>query len=243
MKSFKSYVLENSELTLQYHMELNPDLWDHQTLKSEVKDKLVQIADIWTKFANISSDAIEDLLLVGGNANFNYTPYSDIDLHILVDKSKIADCPEILDDYLKDKKYIWSQTHDIKIYGHDVEVYAQDIKETTPVNQGSYSILRDEWITAPKQEEVDLNSPELKLKIQNHIHKIESLLASNASDESFEKLKEKIKNMRSSGLKKAGEFSLENLTFKELRNLGYFDKINNYIKTKQDEKLSLSKTK
>ena len=243
MKSFKSYVLENSELTLQYHTELNPDLWDHQTLKSEVKDKLVQIADIWTKFANIPSDAIEDLLVVGGNANFNYTPYSDIDLHILVDKSKIADCPEILDDYLKDKKYIWSQTHDIKIYGHDVEVYAQDIKETTPVNQGSYSILRDEWITAPKQEEVDLNSPELKLKIQNQIHKIESLLASNASDESFEKLKEKIKNMRSSGLKKAGEFSLENLTFKELRNLGYFDKINNYIKTKQDEKLSLSKTK
>lgn len=242
-KTFKEHLEESSQLTLQYHTELNPELWDHQTLKTEVKDKLLQIADVWSKFANIPGDAIEDLLIVGGNANFNYTPYSDIDLHILVDKSKIADCPEILDDYLKDKKYIWSQTHDIKIYGHDVEIYAQDINEPVPFNQGCYSLLKDDWVAAPKQEKVDLDSPELKLKIDNHIHKIESLLSTNADDVSVQRLKDKIRDMRSAGLKKAGEFSLENLTFKELRNLGYFDRINDYIKSKQDEKLSLIKGK
>lgn len=243
MRSFKEHFMESSAITLQYHTELNPELWDHQTIKSEVKDKLIQIAHVWIQFANIPSDAVEDLLIVGGNANFNYTPYSDIDLHILVDKSKIADCPEILDDYLKDKKYIWSQTHDIKIYGHDVEIYAQDINEPVPFNQGSYSLLKDDWITAPKQEKVDLNSPELKLKVSNHIQKIESLLSSNADDVSIQRFKDKIRDMRSAGLKKAGEFSLENLAFKELRNLGYFEKINQYLKTKQDEKLSLTKKK
>ena len=237
--SFKNFLIEASELTLQYHNELNPKFWENNSIKPEVRSKLLQIADVWTKFANIPSDAVEDLLVVGGNANFNYTPYSDVDLHILVDKSKIADCPEILDDYLKDKKYIWAQTHDIQLYGHDVEIYAQDISEPTPADQGSYSLLANSWLKEPHHEQVDLNAPELQLKIQNYIQKIENLISSNASDESFQKFKEKMRNMRSAGLKKSGEFSLENLTFKELRNLGYFEKINNYMKSKQDEQLSL----
>ena len=237
--SFKNFLIEASELTLQYHNELNPKFWENNSIKPEVRSKLLQIADVWTKFANIPSDAVEDLLVVGGNANFNYTPYSDVDLHILVDKSKIADCPDILDDYLKDKKYIWAQTHDIQLYGHDVEIYAQDISEPTPADQGSYSLISNAWLKEPHHEQVDLNAPELQLKIQNYIQKIENLISSNASDESFQKFKEKMRNMRSAGLKKSGEFSLENLTFKELRNLGYFDKINDYMKSKQDEQLSL----
>jgi hypothetical protein len=241
MKSLRNHILEASELTLQYHSELNPELWENNKLKKEVRGKLIDIAHTWIKFANIPANAIQDLLIVGGNANFNYTPYSDIDLHILVDKSKIANCPKLLDDYLKDKKYIWSQTHDIKIYGHDVEIYAQDINEPIPFDQGSYSLLKDNWIKEPKTENVNLDSPELRIKIQDHINKIDNLISSNASYESFQKFKEKIRNMRAAGLKKSGEFSLENLTFKELRNLGYFEKINNYIQTKQDEELSLQK--
>jgi hypothetical protein len=45
--------------------------------------------------------------------------------------------------------------------------------------------------------------------------------------------------MRFAGLKKAGEFSVENLVFKELRNRGYLDKVNDYILSTQDENLSL----
>jgi hypothetical protein len=67
------------------------------------------------------------------------------------------------------------------------------------------------------------------------------MISSNANDDSFDKLKKKFKTMRSAGLKKSGEFSVENLVFKELRNLGYLDKMNSYITSKQDEKLSLKK--
>jgi flagellar hook-basal body protein len=35
------------------------------------------------------------------------------------------------------------------------------------------------------------------------------------------------------------EFGQGNLIFKELRNLGYLDKINQYIRSKQDQRLSL----
>lgn len=238
-KSLKEFLEESSQLTLQYHNELNPDLWENNKIKEEVRSKLLQIADVWSKFAKIPAEAIEDVLVVGGNANFNYTPYSDIDLHILVDKEKIADCPEILDEYLRDKKQLWAHSHDIKIYNHDVEIYAQDISEQVPANQGSYSLTRDEWINEPKHEEVNLEDPEISIKVADFIHKIESMVSSNASDDSFTKLKEKFKTMRSAGLKKAGEFSVENLVFKELRNLGYLDKVNDYIVSRQDQSLSL----
>jgi hypothetical protein len=238
-KSLKEFLEESSQLTLQYHTELNPDLWENNKIKEEVRSKLLQIADVWSKFAKIPAEAIEDILVVGGNANFNYTPYSDIDLHILVDKEKIADCPEILDEYLRDKKQLWAHSHDIKIYNHDVEIYAQDISEQVPANQGSYSLTRDEWLNEPKHEEVNLEDPEISIKVADFIHKIESMVSSNASDDSFTKLKEKFKAMRSAGLKKAGEFSVENLVFKELRNLGYLDKVNDYIVSRQDQSLSL----
>jgi predicted nucleotidyltransferase len=238
-KTFKEHLKESSQLTLQYHDQLNPNLWENNKLKEEVRNKLLQIADVWAKFAKIPSEAIEDVLVVGGNANFNYTPYSDIDLHILVDKSKIADCPEILDEYLKDKKQLWAHSHDIKIYSHDVEIYAQDISEQVPANQGSYSLTQNEWLKEPKQEEVNLEDPEISLKVNELIHKIEGMISSKASDESFTKLKEKFRTMRSAGLKKAGEFSVENLVFKELRNRGYLDKVNDYILSTQDENLSL----
>jgi DNA-binding Lrp family transcriptional regulator len=238
-KSLKEFLEETSQLTLQYHDQLNPNLWENNKLKEEVRNKLLQIADVWTKFAKIPAEAIEDVLVVGGNANFNYTPYSDIDLHILVDKSKIADCPEILDEYLKDKKQLWAHSHDIKIYSHDVEIYAQDISEQVPANQGSYSLTQNEWLNEPKQEEINLEDPEISLKVNELIHKIEGMISSKASDESFTKLKEKFRTMRSAGLKKAGEFSVENLVFKELRNRGYLDKVNDYILSTQDENLSL----
>lgn len=238
-KTLKEYLDEAASLTLQYHNELNPNLWENNKLKDEVKEKLLQIADVWTKFAKIPSEAVEDVLVVGGNANYNYTPYSDIDLHILIDKDKIADCPEILDEYLRDKKQLWSHSHDIKIYSHDVEIYAQDLSEQVPPNQGSYSIVSDQWINEPKLEEVNLEDPEIQLKVQDYMHKIDSMIQSNASDDSFDKLKKKFKEMRSAGLKQSGEFSIENLVFKELRNLGYFDKVNEYVRSRQDQNLSL----
>lgn len=102
--------------------------WRSQTRS---KDKLLQIGNKWADFAKIPSNAVKDMILVGGNANYNYTRFSDLDLHLVVDKSQIADCPDLLDDYLRDKKKLWALVHDIKIYAHPVELYAQDERSTT----------------------------------------------------------------------------------------------------------------
>lgn len=239
MKTFGEFINESSDLTLRYHDQLNSKLWEGDKLKSEVREKLIEIGNAWAEFSSIPQEAIKDMILVGGNANFNYTDFSDIDLHLLVDKDDMPDCPDLLDDYLKDKKQLWSLSHDISIYGHDVELYAQDVNAEFPANQGVYSLTQDNWMVPPTKQEVNFDDPNLIRKIEDYVNKINGLIDSNAEDESFKKLKKKFAEMRKAGIKKAGEFSQENLIFKELRNKGYLDRMNQYIKSKEDEKLSL----
>jgi len=51
--------------------------------------------------------------------------------------------------------------------------------------------------------------------------------------------KEKITKMRQAGLERAGEWSVENLAFKILRNLGLIDELADRIRELEDDALSL----
>lgn len=235
MKSFQQL-----RLTLMYHDKLNIKFWEGLELRKEVKSKLLEIAYKWSEFAKIPQEAIKDIILVGGNANYNYTRFSDLDLHLVVDKSEIANCPEILDDYLRDKKQLWALMHDIKIYSHPVELYAQDISDGLPIGQGVYSILNDRWVKEPQKYEVNLSDPLLFKKVHDMMQKIDDMIDSQVDDyDVLKKLKDKIRDMRASAIQQGGEFALENLVFKELRNRGYLDKLSKYIINLQDRKLSL----
>lgn len=224
-----------------YHDKLNIKFWDDtSSLHAEVKDKLLQIAYKWGEFAKIPKEAINDIILVGGNANYNYTRFSDLDLHLVVDKSQIADCPDLLDDYLRDKKKLWALVHDIKIYSHPVELYAQDENDSLPANQGVYSLIQDAWVLEPRRMQVDLADPLLIRKVRDMMEEIDDLIENEADDTNvLRKLQKKIRDMRASAIQQGGEFALENLVFKELRNRGYLDKLSNHIRHLEDTNLSL----
>jgi len=232
---------QDLRLTLMYHEDLNVKFWDGLTLRPEVRDKLLEIGYIWAEFAKIPSNAIQDIILVGGNANYNYTEYSDLDLHLVVDKDEITDCQtDFLDDFLRDKKRLWALTHDVNLYGQPVELYAQDIDDPVPKNQGTYSVLNGWWIQEPRKQYVDFSDPLLKQKVRDMMERIDDLIDTQADDITvLNKLKEKIRTMRGSAIQRGGEFALENLVFKELRNRGYLDKLSNYIRTIEDRNLSL----
>ena len=57
--------------------------------------------------------------------------------------------------------------------------------------------------------------------------------------EKLRTVKEKITNMRRAGLDRAGEWSVENVVFKILRNLGLIDQITEKIRELEDAELSL----
>jgi len=239
MSSLRQQLQERVNLTLEYHDVLNPKLWDGERLKDEVSKKLSVIAQTWAGFAKIPAKAIEDIIVVGGNANYNYTPYSDIDLHVVIDVDKVPECSGLLDEYLRSKKQLWGLVHDITIRGHNVELYAQDKTVPYTKGQGVYSIKTDQWLAKPKKQKVTLDDPAIRQKVEQYVEKIDTLISSGAEDTALQTLKEKFRDMRAAALKRGGEFSVENLVFKELRNLGYIDKVTEYIRSKQDERLSL----
>jgi hypothetical protein len=239
---FTKIILEFKS-TLQYHDELNPVVWDDEKLKKEVRKKFLEIAKFWANYALIPDKAIKDIVITGGNANYNYTEYSDLDLHLIVNKDQIADCKDkILDEFLMNKKALWGLTHDIKIYGIPVEIYAQDISEKPGKSQGVYSVKTDKWVQKPVKEKVDLNDPLIQKKVSILAHNINYFIDSKTNDyATLERFKEKLKNMRSSAIKKGGEFSIENIVFKELRNRKLLDKFTTYILSVEDKNLSLKK--
>jgi hypothetical protein len=232
--------LKELKLQLQYHKELNPKLWNDFVLKPEVRAKLLQFGEVWRQFAKIPKEAVKEVIMLGGNANYNYTDMSDIDVHLVVDKSAIAKDNPLLDDYLQDKKQMWTMSHKITILGYGLEPYAQDESVEYPKNQGVYSLTNNEWIAKPEFiGDEFLKDPYLKKKVKFYMKMIDDMIDNHVDLDSVKHFKEKLRDMRGAAIKKGGEFSFENLVFKELRNQGYLDKLSAYQRTNQDQELSL----
>ena len=226
-------------LTLRSNEELNPRLWNDKKLDPEVWQSLNKIAKEWQSFANIPKSAIKDIIITGGNANYNYTKHSDIDLHLVVDKDRI-DCEGLLDDYLQSKKQLWALTHDITVKGQPVELYAQDYKDPFRKGQGIYSLQSNKWLQEPTKYTINRSHPEVVRKVKEYMNYIDSLIDSKSDDkDAFKNLKNRLKGMRAGAIEKGGESAPENLVFKELRNRGYLDKMAKYLRNLEDEDLSL----
>jgi hypothetical protein len=244
MRKFNRYLNEDIQLTLEYHDELNPTIWEENaTMKPKVLDRLLQIGEMWAEFSRIPESAVRDITLTGGNANYNYTPYSDLDVHILVDISAIPVDKEFLVDYFLDKKALWAYKHPgLTVMGYPVELYAQDYREQVASHQGVFSLKKNKWIYKPNIENhPDFhNDSALKLKIEEYIKTIEKILTEPGDHtQEIKSLKEKFRTMRSAGIHRAGEFSNENLIFKDIRNRGYFDRLNKYLEQQRVQQLSL----
>lgn len=229
------------DISLQYHNNLNPKLWDDGQLKPEVRGKLIQFAETWRDFAMIPKEMVQDIVMTGGNANYNYTDQSDIDVHLVVDRDGFGMPRDFIDQFLQDKKILWTMTHpDIKVYGYPLEPYAQDPAESIPMNQGQYSLMNAQWIQMPSNLNLDFTGNKvLQDKVDHYKHVVDRLIRSSASSAALKGIKNKITAARGPAIAKGGEFSLENLVFKELRNQGYIDKIDMYLKSEQDKALSL----
>lgn len=230
---------EKLKATLQYHDDLNPKIWDGETLKPAVRNDLIKIATKWKEFAKLPPKSTTDLILTGGNANFNYTAYSDLDVHWIMHRSDLGGNPDLIEDYIIDKKNLWAKEHCIKVYGYDVELYAQDVKTKFPAGQAVYSIMHNKWLSKPRKVAVNFDDPHLLMKVKHYMSRIDHMIMHNENDAAFERLKDKFKNMRKSAISKGGEFGFENLVFKELRNRGYLDKVNDFLHQRTDKRFSL----
>ena len=225
--------------------ELNSKIWDEdQKLRKEVREKLLQTANEFIDFIGVPL-LIEDVIFTGSLANYNWSEYSDIDLHVVCDFIQFSETElSLYEELFKVKKTIFNTNHDIKIFGYEVELYVQNASEAH-FSSGVYSVLYDEWDVKPEKEDSNIDTKVLKSKINHWKNQIDTVV-DNATEkdidearEYIKKFKEKLKKYRSSGLKKEGEYSYENLVFKYLRRSDYLEKLFNLENNLLDKELSL----
>ena len=220
---------EDIEIVHQYHDDLNPALWDKEgekkfTLKEDVKDKLMAQAEAFFSYLKMDDMDIEDVVITGSSANYNWTENSDVDLHIVVDKSQaVQQYGKIVDEYFSAKKRLWNDLHDIRVKNVPVEFYVEGSTERA-TSAGVYSLMDDEWVSKPTHEEPTIDDAAVKAKAAQMIKEIQDVLSADKAA-AIEKLVEKISKMRQSGLDEAGEFSTNNLVFKILRSDGWLQKM------------------
>jgi len=231
MKSYINFVNEQKYT----HKELNKKFWTDFEFDEGVKEKLVEIAnDFYDTLDKFDLD-IDDIHLTGSISNYNYHPDSDLDVHILVDFDEYDGDKDILVSMIQSKSFIWNLKHDINIRGADVELYVQD-KNEEHISSGIYSLQNDEWIKKPSYSDPDVDDDDINLKYKRWVFEIDEIAKSeddeNLSEEDkrerferSEKLKKKLKKFRKEGLEGVGEYSIENLTFKKLRNDGHIEKL------------------
>ena len=224
---------------ISYHEHLNPKAWlDDNSIKPEIRDRLLEIAEIFIDYLNLPELEILDIVLTGSNANYNWTQFSDFDVHVIVDyKSLKAD--NLVAELFRAKKELWNKSHDITIKHHDVELYVEDAAEP-PVSQGIYSLQDDRWIKKPSYNVPDINDAAIESKVIDLMEMIDHLIETDTDDlDSYQMLADKISRMRKAGLVRYGEYSVENLAFKILRNEGYIQKLHDAKRVVLDRMLTL----
>jgi peptidoglycan hydrolase-like protein with peptidoglycan-binding domain/predicted nucleotidyltransferase len=232
--------------------ELNPKIWkssgnDEKTMNPKVRARLLDIAYEFIEFLKVDV-VVSDIIMTGSLANYNWSTFSDIDLHILVDFNQFPESQlPLYTELFTLKKTIYNDKHNITIYGYEVELYIQNESEAH-FSSGVYSVLHDEWINKSKKENVEIDTNLIKNKATKWMEIIDGALE-NAQDEPLDdakkliqKYKDKIKKYRTCGLEKDGEYSDENLVFKVLRRNGYMQKLFDFENEYTDKKLSIKES-
>jgi hypothetical protein len=222
---------------------LNPKVWenpknpDKSVMIPKIRETLLRIAEKFIEY--LGEDVfVEDIVLTGSLANYNWSEFSDFDLHVLVDLKQYEDDTDLYKELFNLKKQVFNDKHNIRIYGYDVEVYSQDVEEEH-YSSGVYSVMNNEWVSEPEKFKSNVDKTILEKKIKNWTEKIDSAIE---EEKDLEKIKTKLKDYRKSGLEKDGELSYENLVFKFLRRSGHIQKLFDTANKELDKELSIERT-
>lgn len=219
--------------------ELVPNIWKpNGKLDSRIRFKLLDIADDFWKYVNLTWVKPSGIILTGSICNFNWSQYSDIDLHLIVDFDEIDEKTEFVKDYLDSKKNEWNNEHSgLQIMGYQVELYVQNLGEM-PESNGIYDLEENDWVREPNPDDIKsigLNKFSIKekaAKIMTIIDDMYDALASTSDSHKIEQIGDdanylwrKVKEMRKSSLEKNGESGSGNIVYKILRREFYLDKL------------------
>ena len=226
------------------HDTLEQKIWSGEKLKPDIKERLIKIAEDFIDGLLVSV-SVKDITLTGSLANYNWSKYSDVDLHVIVDFDSIDENTDLVKGFFDAQRGRWNDKHDIKMHGYDVEIYVENDKEEH-LSTGVYSVMNDTWLVHPERIErsIDLETAKKKAEdIDSRLQNIKDLYQDNEYQrvmDNVDRLKQKIKDMRSAGLESEEmEYSPENIAFKLLRRSSILNKLTKLKYNAYDELRSM----
>jgi len=233
-------IYDNMINEYETHNTLNPKLWEGDQLQPKLRVGFMKIANAFYDFLDIPSTAeVKDIILIGSNANYNWTEHSDIDLHVLINYLDIDSNYHIVNNYLHAKKSVWNENYPLTFNGMNIELYAQDSKQEMHSSVGVYSVMRGKWIKKPSSDVISIDDNAIETKADPYEYEIDCLKETDPHAlRKVHNLKRRLKQLRRTGLDADGEYSVENMAYKHLRNKGYLERLNQF-----EKKITLSNLK
>ena len=230
---------------LRLQPDLNREVWDEEDrLSPEVAERLLVIAEDFIRKLKMDGLTIHDIVLTGSLANYNWSRYSDFDLHIVLDFRQVDENEKLVKKFFDARRLNWNKAHQIFLKDYEVEIYVENRGEPHE-STGIYSVKYDRWIIKPRRGEQRIDKENAKKKAQAiklQIDDVERLFKKEKHDEVLkraEEVKQKIMKMRRSGLEKGGVYSIENLAFKLLRRAKEIGKLMKFGVDSYDAKMTL----
>ena len=218
-----------------YNSILNPEIFEGEILKPEVHDMLLKITTDFYKNTELTAP-IEDIYFLGSSAGYNWTPTSDMDLHVLIDFKLVDPNKELVKKLVSGYKNKWNDDHNLHYHEHPIEVHIQDVDDVNR-SQAVYSVLNNHWVKKPQHENIQIDKPAIKAKYKQLVQQIDNAITSKNLNDLKDTVK-RLYNMRETGLSTGGEYSTENIVFKLLRSSGYISKLRTNINYLTDTDLN-----
>lgn len=205
-------------------------VWRGDKMDPGIREDLMRIAEDYVDYLEVEAEP-KDVVLMGSLANYNWSGYSDFDVHVVLDFSEVNEDTELVQKYLDAKEKVWKFRHEIMVAGFEVEMYAQDL-DHEGVSTGQFSLMRNRWVRRPDREDfrpdVDLIKRKARVimdQINEVGHDYDRHYSYQDLAEKANRIMKKLKDNRQKGLDREGEYSIENLVFKLLRRNGYIGRL------------------
>ena len=221
-----------------YNDALCPDLWDSaQHLNPKIRANLLQMAYDFYEKTELPAPII-DVYLMGSGANYNWTPDSDVDVHVIIDYTKLQIPPEPAFKTVKTAGAQWNLEHNVLIKGHKVEMNIQNYAEQKPYVTGIYSLIKDQWVRKPSKTSFQLDKQVLKAQYEAMKTYVKNTVASRNRDQ-MKAAKKYLDTYRQYGLDTNGELSYENIIYKMLRARGLIKLLKDSITQVYDQEMTV----
>jgi hypothetical protein len=215
--------------TLQVSTTLYPPLWSKDKLSPAAKSQLIRIAEWALTDLNIPNAKMEDATISGSIANFNYSSFSDVDLHIFINIDHVEN-PRMVEAYMRTYSTVWNAEHEITLFGLPVNIFVKNA-HGTELSAGIYSVMKSQWIRKPKPMKLEVTREEVLAVTLPYADKIETALDNYEKNPgaapcaSYSGLRTDLRKFRKKHLEKDGELGVGNLAYKVLRRAGLINRL------------------